>query len=144
MDPRGSSRLTCASAAICLVVLLLGGCDSGPSTIPVSGKVTVDGQPLSKGTLRFIPDASKGNTLEIEPAATIEGGSYTLYTSGKPGAAAGAYKVAVVSQEEIDSTNPVPPKSPFDPKFSDPQLTPLAVEVKTGAAPETYDLKLTK
>lgn len=132
------------TVAGCLAVLLAAGCNSGPSTVQVSGKVTVDGQPLPKGSLRFIPDAGKGNKLEVEPAGTIEGGSYSIFTSGKPGAPAGSYKVAVVSEGEIDSTNPAPPKSMVDPKFSDPQTTTLSVEVSPTAQPGAYDLQLTK
>jgi len=128
-----------------MILLSAAGCgSSGPSTVPVSGKITVDGQPLAKGSLRFVPDSAKADSPNSEPAGTIEGGSYSVFTGGKPGAPVGKYKVAVVSQDEIDSTNPQPPKSAVNPKYNDPQTSTLSVEVVSNAPPGAYDLKLSK
>lgn len=136
-------------ALLCASLLALGGvgCDAGASigkTVPVAGKVTVAGQPLTTGSVAFKPDGSKGNNSKFEPASTIgSDGSYQLITNGKSGAPPGWYKVTVVAEEEVDSINPIP-KSKINAKYKDPQNTPLSIEVKEGAAPDAYDLKLTR
>jgi hypothetical protein len=134
---------------LCLSLALLGaGCGdkSGVgATVPVAGKVTVGGQPLAKGSVSFKPDTAKGNTSKFEPSSDIDAsGGYSLLTNGKPGAPAGWYKVTVVAEEAVDSTNPKPPKSLVSVKYKDPETTPLSVEVKAGASPDAYELKVTK
>jgi len=125
----------------CLVLVAAVGCGGGPATSPVSGKVTVDGQPLPNGSVGFRPETG---TMPREPAGVIENGNYTIYTDGKPGAPLGKYKVIVVVEQKIDSTKPEVPKPPFNPKYSDPAKTDLKVEVVTSPAAGAYDLKLTK
>src|SRR5262245_38555371 len=69
-----------------LVVLLAVGCgdDSGVGkTYPVSGKVTLNGEPLiaKTATVLFKPDVAKGNTTTFEPAASVDSsGNYTVFT----------------------------------------------------------------
>jgi len=145
MACRNSNQYLWAAWASLMALILNAGCgDAGPKTTPVVGKVTIDAQPLAKGSLRFVPDTAKGNKLTVEPAGTIENGNYTIFTNGKPGAPVGAYKVAVVATVELDSTNPTPPPPAFDPKFGDPQKSPLSVDVAEGAAAGKYDFQLTK
>lgn len=57
-----------------LLGLLLAGC--GPATVTIKGQVTLDGQPLSKGVIAFIPSDIEGETA----TATIENGAYTVQT----------------------------------------------------------------
>src|SRR5436190_1365195 len=66
------------------VAILLAGCGGGSGDLKsVSGKVTVDGRPLTKGAVRFVPDTSKGSTAKFEPVGEIgSDGSYTLSTQG--------------------------------------------------------------
>ena len=41
----------------------LAGCGSGPPLGTVSGRITLDGQPIAQGNLQFVPqDASQGPT----------------------------------------------------------------------------------
>jgi hypothetical protein len=124
-----------------LFVPLLFGCSGN---VPVSGKLTVDGQPLSnvKGSILFIPDKDKGNSSTAEPKGVIdEQGNYTLTTDGKPGAPPGKYKVVInVGESTIpDNTKPTISKSPIDPKYSSVAKTDLVVEVPAGP----FDFKLT-
>jgi hypothetical protein len=53
--------------------LLLAGCRGGPGPVAVSGAVTVDGQPLREGSIRFAP-ADGGTTTQ---AAHIKDGKFT-------------------------------------------------------------------
>jgi len=111
----------------------------------VEGKVTVDGQPLTMGSLLFRPNAEKGNTSKLEPAGSIDSsGNYKLYTNSKPGAPLGWYKVTVAAQTQADSTNPGAATSLVAAKYNAADTTDLSVEVVATPAPGAYDLKLTK
>src|SRR5687767_13348261 len=90
-----SGRRLVRAAALALGLFLVAGCDGG-GLPPVKGKVTVDGAALTSGSVRFVPDTTKGNKATTEPAGEIgSDGTYTLHTNGKPGAPAGWYKVTV-------------------------------------------------
>jgi hypothetical protein len=137
--PRRPSFLALLTAISCLV--LVSGCGGGENLLSVSGTVTCDGTPLTEGSVRFVPDASKGNTAKLEPAGTIgSGGSYSVLTDGKSGAPAGWYKVSVASGVIPDSSKPNVSKAPFAAKYSNPETSGLSVEVKPGGS---YDLKVT-
>jgi hypothetical protein len=140
------SRVPVSLAALILLPFFLTGC-GGPPLIPVSGKVLLDGQALTSGSVTFKPDESKGNTSKVEPIGKIaEDGTYTLETNGKPGAPPGAYKVLVFAQGP-----PVNPKDPYsltkqiiNKKYVQEATTDLSVTVVANAAPDAYDLKVTK
>ncbi|HMC10721.1 MAG TPA: hypothetical protein VKH44_05505 [Pirellulaceae bacterium] len=131
------------------VVLLasLAGCNSSGvgRIVPVKGKITVDGKPLTIGSLVFKPDAAKGNPSQFGPAATIAAdGSYSLFTKEKQGAPLGWYKVGVVAQE-ADPGNPYGPmKSLVPQRYNDAESSGLAIEVVAAPTPGTYDLKLAR
>jgi hypothetical protein len=70
------------------------------------------------------------------------GGTYEIFTAGKPGAPIAKYKVFV--------TPPTTPMEPgaegpaYDKKYRDPAKTTLELEVIEKAEAGRYDLKLTK
>jgi len=133
-----------AACSTLLVAFLTTGCGGSGATLhPVSGKVTADDQPLPKGSVRFVPDASKGNTAKEEPVGEIgAGGVYTLLSTGGAGAPAGWYKVSVISADTPDSTKPLAAKSYVGKKYNDPQTSGLSVEVVASPSPGAYDLKV--
>src|SRR5262245_33590521 len=89
------------------LLVLLGvlpiGCGKRELTLyPVSGRVTLDGQPLTKGAVAFHGDADGGNpTQHIAIGEINSEGRYELVTIGRPGAAPGAYKVLVICQDTM-------------------------------------------
>ena len=109
------------------------------SVVPVSGRVTVDDEPLEEGTVTFIPDPQKGNTSRFFPTGKVQMGSYELSTQGKRGAPPGWYKVIVIPQTLWVGR---PPPAPFERRFSHPDRTPLAVEVVSSVGQGIYDLRL--
>jgi len=132
-----------------VVTSWLSGCGSqekGPELIPVSGTITVDGNPLPKAGISFRPDASKGNTAPFEPGgAADENGKYELIAAAKKGAPPGWYKVVVFPFSRPPGMGAPQVKSkPFNKKYSNPKTTDLSIEVKAGAAAGAYDLQLTK
>ncbi len=116
--------------------------DPAGRTVPVKGKVTVDGEPLKQGSIVFRPDADKGNTLALEPAAQIaDDGTYELNTRGKPGAPPGAYRVTVMAQVPLDPKNPYSRGKLLVPQeYTAKDTTPLRIEVVDHPAPGAYDL----
>jgi hypothetical protein len=123
------------------------GC--GVRRIPVAGTVTLDGQPLNVGTLVFTPDETKGNTSNIVCLSRIKDGHYDLETNGVTrsdsgkGVPLGWYKVYFRILQESTKKHPVAPVN-VNPKFMDPQKTPLSVEVKDNPEPGAYDFQFTK
>src|SRR5262249_11854454 len=89
-----------------LLAALVGVAGCGIKRIPTSGKVTLDGQPMTGGVLQFIPDASKGNTLRVGCAGPISNGQWKLVTSGVSrsdsgaGAPVGWFKVTYYHPDE--------------------------------------------
>jgi hypothetical protein len=123
-------------------VLFGVGCDSN---VPVSGKVTLaDGTAVTSGSLRYVPDKAKGNTLPAEPVGQIgSDGVYQLATDGKPGAPPGAYKIVVFVTKPSDPNDPYSLPLPLiNRKYSTAETSGLSKEVQANAPPETYDLQL--
>jgi hypothetical protein len=130
-------------------LMSIAGCtpDAVGPVVPVKGKVTVDDQPLKHGAVAFHPDTNKGNTTPHEPHGEIDGeGNYTLFTTDRAGAPPGWYRVSVISQTSTATEqNPyAAPISNIAAKYGDPNTSGLAVEVKAGADPSSYDLKVSK
>ena len=123
-------------AAVCCV--WLAGCgETGPSTVPVKGTLTIDGQPANNVQITFSPiDASL-------PAASgqVTNGAFELFSGaqGKPGAAPGKYKVVLAAQATADdaaySGQGGPPKQelPFPKKYTSAETSDKEVEVTAGS-----------
>lgn len=77
------------------------GCSKSPyKLVPVSGVVTLDGQPIAGGIVNFQPIAggAGGNAGPGSTARTGPDGRYTLATiQGKPGAVVGKHRVKIYS-----------------------------------------------
>jgi hypothetical protein len=84
-----------------LVSLALTGCNDGrPARVPVAGKVTIDGKPLTLGSIQFLPQSGQGRSS----AAMIQpDGSFTVCTYDESdGCPMGSYDVIVVATEELN------------------------------------------
>ena len=123
-------------------LLALAGC-GGLKLVPVSGKVTLPGQPLTGAGVSFVPDTAKGNQARVSCMGRIgPDGRYDLKTTGVSrsetgkGAPLGWYKVTLLT------TLPGVPDIKINPKYTDPADTPLSIEVVADPEPGHYDLKL--
>jgi hypothetical protein len=63
-------RPSLGSLVGCAVVFLAAGC-GGLKLVPGSGKVFVDGQPITRGTVTYKPDTARGNQAGFEPLGVI-------------------------------------------------------------------------
>jgi hypothetical protein len=132
---------------MCIVVFLwvvLGaGCGKPALPMaPVSGKVTVDKQPVTSGQVTLIP-LDDVNHTDLSAGTIDAHGEYKISTGGKDGAPLGKYKVTVTASM-MPTGDGKPPSQPFDRKFGDSQKTPLTIEVVSNPTAGAYDLKLSK
>ena len=141
--------------AAVLVAMPAWGCGDGSGvgrTVPVSGKVMLNGDPVTARTalVLFKPDGSRGNTSPFEPAGTVDAeGHYTLTTQGKNGAPPGWYQVIVTAREEAPPAHPKTPqqhrpvvRSLLPAKYGQANTSGLSIEVVENPEPGAYDLKL--
>ena len=132
----------------------------GP-TLPVRGKVNIDGKPLQSGAVTFVPDDQKGNKAKISAQGQVKDGSFTLTSSSvtnqKEGAPPGWYKAIISTGGPMGGNKDVgkvgeaekgkPPSvglggtgAPIAKKYTTFMDTPLFFEVKDGG---TYDIEAT-
>ncbi|MCI0637824.1 MAG: hypothetical protein L0Y72_27675 [Gemmataceae bacterium] len=141
--------LPCSLLLLAIVLFVLAGCgggSGGPSLTPVSGKVTVGGKVLTRGSVSFRPDKARGNNDPSEPFGDIgPDGVYKLYTGKNLGAPLGKYVVLVAATEEVDPNKPSDtPKSLVNLKYSDPDMPILQLDVVENPKPGHYDLDIPK
>jgi hypothetical protein len=90
-----------------LVLGILGCSGTRSDLAPVSGVVTLDGQPLPRATLVFQPEAAGPASFGL----TDDNGRYTLmYDVGVTGAVVGkhAVKITTFQERDPDSDPPIP------------------------------------
>lgn len=128
-----------------VLVLFAGLSGCGQRLLPVRGRVTLAGQPVTKGHIWLVPDLEKGQThTQFSICALDADGRFELATYGKDGVPLGWYKVVVYA------TKTEPPSSPtgWTPdfivpiKYTDPNQSDLRVEVVAEPAPGAYDFDL--
>lgn len=93
-------------AASVLAVVACHGCNSRsePEAYPVSGRVTVEGSPLTQGTIRFVPASGRPATSAIGPDGSFNLGLPRVGGVGiDEGIPPGAYRVTVAASEVIDA-----------------------------------------
>jgi hypothetical protein len=126
---------------LCLIGSLEG---CGGAAASVSGKLTLDGQPLAgndrvRVTIMFYPQAGG------VPAAALadEQGRYSLSTGSQVGLAPGDYVVVVAATEsEPPATASAEPRKRVvsPPRYADPKKSMLSAQVKPGRNAFDFDL----
>lgn len=125
LAPVGIASRTCANTCVgilCLLLLVVGCSDGRPTRVPVSGQVTIDGEPLTKGSVRFVPEGARpsAGALDAEGRFTL-----TCY-DGEDGAVLGTHRVQV-SASQIVGAEKVIWHAPT--KYADFRSSGLTVEV---------------
>ncbi|MCG6157359.1 carboxypeptidase-like regulatory domain-containing protein [Rubinisphaera margarita] len=128
--------------SLCLATLLFtAGCgDSRPSTVPVTGLVTLDGTPVADASVTFYPDSGRPAT-----GRTDAEGIYTLTTfETGDGAVPGEHRVSISKQTipESNSTEDLEAiKSEIPAVYNNAETSGLKAEVVAGQdAPIDFNL----
>jgi hypothetical protein len=147
MDRRFPSARVGVLCALLAALVVVAGC--GIKRIPTSGKVTLDGQPLTEGVLQFIPDASKGNTLRLGCSGPISNGRWSLATTGMEradtgtGAPVGWFKVTYTHPNEGSKAPGASAAPKVAAKYYREDTTPLSIELTDPPPAEGYTIELT-
>ena len=126
-------------AATPLVVILIG-CGDGIERVPVSGKVTYLGQPVTDGQIRFIPAPGTEMPLTIEK---IKDGRYETKVNG--GVPVGTYQVAIRAYNPGDP-EPTGPGQParrqlLPAKYNTRSELSITIESGEGTKSKDFELK---
>jgi len=89
--------------ALCgVIVVCVCGCGEQQTRLPVAGRVLIDGEPLTTGSIQFVPETGRPFASKI-----LEDGSFRLAElsvaneSQQPGISQGKYRIAVSSAEVL-------------------------------------------
>jgi hypothetical protein len=135
---------------VLLALITLSGCGKPYKVTPVSGKVTLDGKPLAKASVTFVPMASKEN---LNPGPTSQGatdadGRFTLRIDpDTPGSVVGKCRIYITTlltdpiAGDQDAGGPVKKvKDKVPEKYN--QKTELVFDVPPGGTDQAnFDLK---
>ena len=117
-----------------IILAFITGCSGGsnaPPTGKVTGKVSFRGQPVTVGTVIFVPQAGGPSAYGMIQAD----GSYELSTDtssgGGDGAVIGKHKVAIRAQKETEPGGRAAPLM-LPRGFENPDKSGLTAEVKEG------------
>ena len=133
-----------AKSVVFCVIALAGGCSSHPETGQVTGKVTIDGQPMTYGRVQFAPIATQDQLEVGKPAFGYiqSDGGYRLSTYGNDdGALVGQHRVIILNKSETEQAKAAS-KSGKLPSFDLLRVPNLRVDVAAGE--NTIDIPLTK
>jgi hypothetical protein len=136
-------------SASAVVAVLLAGCGGEPYKIaPVSGRVTLNGQPLANAAVLFQPVATKDNANPGPGSGGITGadGRYALRLVGsnRDGAVVGKHKVQITMAGKDDPADDRPRKKsgPALPRRYHGKDTKLDCDVPAGGT-DSADFALT-
>jgi hypothetical protein len=136
-------------------LVVLDGCGRRlPSVVPVQGTVLLDGKPLPKASVTFIPQLDRFGAESNSMAETDEEGRFTLTCTykGQPGAVVGKHVVVVTEapppkelrrvqdSRVLDQYRAKWGNRPIPPKYSSVSESPLQIEIKEGQGPVTIEL----
>lgn len=94
------TRLVAFSAALGIVAAV--GCNDGrPKRVTVSGTVLLDGEPLTKGSVIFVPEGGRPSNGKIGP----DGRFVLRCFDDDDGALLGVHRVAVAAKEILSESN---------------------------------------
>jgi hypothetical protein len=125
----------------------LAGCGKRlPPLVPVRGSVLLNGKPLPKAAVTFVPQLDTFGAESNSTAVTDENGQFTLICAyqGQPGAVAGEHIVLVTepplpeelrnsrSTRELANFRAKLGNRPIPAKYSSVSQSPLKIEVKEG------------
>ena len=93
------------SLLFCFAVI---GCGGGPETVPVSGKITLDNEPLPNVVVTFRPNGAGKEDVYTSTGTTNEAGEYSLNVISvdkeQKGAVIGTHQVSIARNLAVDES----------------------------------------
>jgi hypothetical protein len=133
--------LTTGGLLLSLIAAGCGGSDQ-PEIATVNGRVTLDGKPLPRGTVYFMPDNSKGTQGPMSMGEIGEDGRYKITSAGeREGAVIGFHQVRIEARRKPKDFRDTEPPSLIPQRYDNPATSELTAEVKAGID-NVIDLKL--
>jgi len=120
----------CGELVLCVVASGCGNRPNLPPTARVSGTVTLDGQPLPRGTVQFVPDTAQGTAGPSGVGCIDEEGRFEISTAGVQGAIVGHHKISVTAEAEYDQTQISMGRSLIPRRYNNPDSSGLTAEVE--------------
>jgi hypothetical protein len=125
-----------------------------PPVVPVQGKVLLNGQPLPKAAVTFVPLLDHFGAESNSTAETDENGQFTLTCAynNQPGAVIGKHIVLVAEPPPPENMRNVQDgrvldnyraklgNRPIPPQYSSVSQSPIRIEIKQGQEPVTIEL----
>lgn len=135
VSDRGRKRPSISPWLGCTVLAILSGC-SRVDTVPMSGRVTLDGQPLKVGVLTLEPDdPSRGTST----GAAIENGEYSIAREKGPKRGVN-YRVTISSIDRTGLQDWEVAKDKIPPRYN--HQSELSTFVPPDASKVTQDFEL--
>lgn len=129
---------------LAMALMLVQGCGpsipSNPATYPVRGKVTLDGQPLKRGFVRFDP-VSPGKGLAAEGEIQSDGRYEARVFVGQQGTTPGEYKVSIAPLSRQQEGDLVAEALDVPAKYQKPETSDITKTVTSGE--NSIDIELT-
>lgn len=126
----------CAVSLAALLLAACGGCYSGEELGRVTGRVTFQGQPVTKGIVVFVHQERKGIGMT---APLREDGTFEVEMANGFGLPLGKYAVAIsppYQDHPIGAITEAPKADEhanIPQRYREPTTSPVVLEVKSGA-----------
>jgi hypothetical protein len=118
---------------VLLACVVAGGCSRGPTLVPATGRVTLNGKPLDTGAIMVQPTAGPAAQAKINPDGTFQLSTF------KPGdgAIVGAAAVRVFCRKNITPPGGEQAWGPslIPDRYNRFDTSGLTVEIKAGMPP---------
>ncbi len=146
------NKRTTALGAVFIALMLGCGTKPMPPIVPAEGFLRLDGKPLNKAAVRFIPTIDDGSDY-IASGVTDESGHFQLTCKGKPGACACTNQVVVMETDfppELRGDKGHPYQAqyrqslggrPLPSQYASLVDSPLTADVKAGQTEYDFELK---
>lgn len=157
LEQKMSRRFLSAVLFLLVVLLPLSRCGGRkpPTVVPVQGTVLLNGNPLPKASVTFVPQLEHFGAEFNSTAVTDENGSFTLTwaADGQTGAVVGEHVVLITEPslpEEFRHTRDArrvqnyhakQSNRPIPSKYNSVSQSPIRIQIEEGQAPVTIELR---
>ena len=117
---------------VCALALLISGCKEQAVRYPVAGKVVIDGEPVTMGSIQFVPEQGRPVAGKIGKDGSFRLAELSVDSdSNKSGVVAGKYRIGISSAEVVNEDademlNHIPEK------YADYRTSELEVEIDSA------------